>query len=766
MTKNKKIISLFLAFVMLISSGIFTANVHAAPARPTVYAHAYTIMDANSGEIIMSEQGNKRIYPASTVKLLTAIVAIENCSLSKRITVKQSTIDKIDADTTSANLKAGYSYTLEELLNMLLVYSAGDAAEIIAEAVGGSSAQFVNMMNRKAKALGMNNSYFDNAIGMDWHANPNIYSTANDIAKLTRYAMTNDTIREIVKKPQYVIKNYYNGQSKTLLASNNFLRNYSYSKNLFTIIGSKTGTTDKAGYALATTAKDSSGREVICSFFGKSTRTQMFQDINKLLTYTFNNYKTILQRSFYDIRYSSSKAVINQYLANGVLTMTSTGKFSGSEQVSKYEFVNTTNKALKTSYTTSNTSEKMTLLGVANLFKDYNNKEYSETVKNKYKTVFKNLNSTDFNNMVHLYELNVLPHNYQYNENSKISREEMVLLLSKMPKKVASLKTFPTFTVNTINPTSTTITGKGLATATVRAYVNGRQVGNSATVNSYGNYKITIPKQAAGTKVTVKMSKTGYTEVSKDVVVTLNTFTTFTVNTINPTSTTITGKGLATATVRAYVNGRQVGNSATVNSYGNYKITIPKQAAGTKVTVKMSKTGYTEVSKDVAVTLNTFTTFTVNTINPTSTTITGKGLATATVRAYVNGRQVGNSATVNSYGNYKITIPKQAAGAKVTVKMSKTGYTDISKVISVSLNTFPTFTVNTIRYTSTTITGKGLKTATVRAYVNGRQIGKTVTVDAYGNYKIVIPKQRAKTKVVINMSKTGYTTTSKTIVVK
>ena len=126
MTKNKKIISLFLAFVMLISSGIFTTNVHAAPARPTVYAHAYTIMDANSGEIIMSEQGNKRIYPASTVKLLTAIVAIENCSLSKRITVKQSTIDKIDADTTSANLKAGYSYTLEELLNMLLVYSAGE----------------------------------------------------------------------------------------------------------------------------------------------------------------------------------------------------------------------------------------------------------------------------------------------------------------------------------------------------------------------------------------------------------------------------------------------------------------------------------------------------------------------------------------------------------------------------------------------------------------------------------------------------------------
>ena len=181
-----------------------------------------------------------------------------------------------------------------------------------------------------------------------------------------------------------------------------------------------------------------------------------------------------------------------------------------------------------------------------------------------------------------------------------------------------------------------------------------------------------------------------------------------------------------------------------MNSYGNYKITIPKQAAGAKVTVKMSKTGYTEVSKDVVVTLNTFTTFTVNTINPTSTTITGKGLATATVRAYVNGRQIGNSATVNSYGNYKITIPKQAAGAKVTVKMSKTGYTDISKVISVSLNTFPTFTVNTIRYTSTTITGKGLKTATVRAYVNGRQIGENCNCGCL--WKLQNSHSKAKSK--------------------
>ena len=519
MRKNKRIIAIFLSLMMLISSGIFVNNAHAAQAKPTVYAHSYTVMDANSGEIIISEQENKRIYPASTIKLLTAIVAIENCSLYKRITVKKSTLNKVDVETTTAGLKPGYAYTLEELLNMLLVYSAGDAAEIIAESVGGTRENFVDMMNIRAKELGMNDSYFDNPVGMDWHKNANIYSTSSDIAKLTRYAMTNDTIRAIVKKPQYVIKNYYKGKSKTLYASNNFLRNYSYSKNLFTIIGSKTGTSDKAGYALSATARDSSGREVICAFFGKSTRMQMFQDINTLLTYNFNNYKNILEKSFYDIRYSSTKTIINKYLANGVLTMNSLGKFSGSTQVSKKEFVTTTNKALKTSYVVNGGTAKITLLDVAKIFKDYNSKEYSQEIKNKYKNRFKNLNSTDFNNMVHLYELNILPHDYGYNANAKISRQEMVLMLNNMPQRIQSLKTFSIFTVNRIRHTSTIITGKGLKNARVKASVNGKQIGKTVTVDSYGKYKIKIPKQKKKVKVVVTISKTGYKSKSKTIIV-------------------------------------------------------------------------------------------------------------------------------------------------------------------------------------------------------------------------------------------------------
>ena len=97
--------------------------------------------------------------------------------------------------------------------------------------------------------------------------------------------------------------------------------------------------------------------------------------------------------------------------------------------------------------------------------------------------------------------------------------------------------------------------------------------------------------------------------------------------------------------------------------------------------------------------------------------------------------------------------------------MSKSGYATVSKSTNV-LNVFSTFTVNSINKTSTSISGKGLKGATVKAYVNGKQIGKSTKVNTKGSYKISIPKQKAGTKVVVKMSKSGYVTSSKSIIVK
>ena len=178
----------------------------------------------------------------------------------------------------------------------------------------------------------------------------------------------------------------------------------------------------------------------------------------------------------------------------------------------------------------------------------------------------------------------------------------------------------------------------------------------------------------------------------------------------------------------------------------------------------MSKSGY--VTKETStVVKNVFKTFTMSSLKTTSTSITGKGTSGATVKAYVDGKQIGKTATVNSKGSYKISIPKQKAGKKVVVKMSKSGYVTTEKSTVVK-NVFKTFTVSSIKKTSTSITGKGTSGATVKAYVNGKQIGKTATVNSKGSYKISIPKQKARKKVVVKMSKSGYVTMEKSITVK
>ena len=266
-------------------------KVDAYTKKPSVSAHAYVIMDSNTGQILDSKDAYKKIYPASTAKLMTALVAIENGNLLQKITVKQSILDTVPYDASQINLKVGHSYTLSELLNMLLIYSDANSANVIANEIGGSIPNFVNMMNEKAKSIGLYSTNFDNAIGMDGTRFPNTYSTANDIAKLTQYAMKNQTIRNIVKKPTYTVSITSNNKSKTIYNTNRFLRGEYYPSDLYTIIGTKTGTTNLAGYTLSTTAIDKNGREIICAFFGNSSSQKRYDDTESLLTYTYKNLK-------------------------------------------------------------------------------------------------------------------------------------------------------------------------------------------------------------------------------------------------------------------------------------------------------------------------------------------------------------------------------------------------------------------------------------------------------------------------------------------
>ena len=112
---------------------------------------------------------------------------------------------------------------------------------------------------------------------------------------------------------------------------------------------------------------------------------------------------------------------------------------------------------------------------------------------------------------------------------------------------------------------------------------------------------------------------------------------------------------------------------------------LPKQKIGTKVKVKISKTGYESRTKTVTVKKAFTSNLTINSVKKTSTYVTGKGQSGATVRAYVNGKQIGKSATVKN-GKYSIRIPKQSKGKKITVKMTKTNYITVSKTTTVKQN--------------------------------------------------------------------------------
>ena len=212
--------------------------VNAEETNFTIYSSGAVLLDSSTGKMLYGKNENQKLYPASTTKLLTAVVAIENCNLDREIEVTQAALNKVDVESSIVGLRAGSTYTMEQLLYMLLIVSAGDAAEVIAEEVAGSSEAFATMMNEKAKQIGMTDSYFDNPVGMDWHSNAKIHSTAHDIAKLTQYAMANYEIRKIVRHSFYTVDNFYNGKSITLGSTNGFLRKRKYADNLFTVIGS------------------------------------------------------------------------------------------------------------------------------------------------------------------------------------------------------------------------------------------------------------------------------------------------------------------------------------------------------------------------------------------------------------------------------------------------------------------------------------------------------------------------------------------------
>lgn len=176
------------------SSGLLSPiAVHAEPEPVTTHAKAAALIDVESGRLLYSTEGDKPMKIASLTKIMTAIVAIEHGKLSDKVKTSKRAAGK---EGSSIYLKLNEEMSLHNMLYGLMLRSGNDAATAIAEHVGGSEEGFVHLMNEKARMLGLANSQFQNPHGLDAKDH---YSSANDLAKLTAYALRNPIFKEIVK---------------------------------------------------------------------------------------------------------------------------------------------------------------------------------------------------------------------------------------------------------------------------------------------------------------------------------------------------------------------------------------------------------------------------------------------------------------------------------------------------------------------------------------------------------------------------------------
>ena len=238
----------------------------------------YAIYDRASGTCIYGKNKNKQTAMASTTKIMTAIIVLENCkNLDEVVTISAKVAG---TGGSRLGLKKDDQVTVNDLLFGLLMRSGNDAAVALANYTAGSVENFANMMNKKAQELGLVNTHFVTPHGLD---NPNHYTTAYELAKLADYALKNSVFSTIVKTKYVTIK--INNQPKELKNTNELLL-----ADVEGVYGVKTGFTGNAGRCLVTSVKRNN-MDLIIVVLGADTRKDRAKDTLKLIDYAFKEFK-------------------------------------------------------------------------------------------------------------------------------------------------------------------------------------------------------------------------------------------------------------------------------------------------------------------------------------------------------------------------------------------------------------------------------------------------------------------------------------------
>lgn len=256
-----------------------------------IYSSGSVLMDASTGKVLIQKDMNKQLYPASTTKILTAIIAIEKLDLSSTLIASRSAVMAIPSGYSNAGIKVGESLNVNDLLEMFLIHSANEVGYIFAEEISGNIENFANLMNQKATELGCINTHFTNPSGIH---DINHYSTAYDMALIARYCMKNETFRNIVNKKSckfsatdlYPEERYFKNTNSLLDPFNRYYYEYA--------IGIKTGFTTQAKNCLIAGAQKN-GIELIAVMLGaeatENGQSGRYIDAKNLFDFGFENYK-------------------------------------------------------------------------------------------------------------------------------------------------------------------------------------------------------------------------------------------------------------------------------------------------------------------------------------------------------------------------------------------------------------------------------------------------------------------------------------------
>lgn len=240
---------------------------------PIVSAQAVLIVDLNSGVTLYEKDADKKLLPASTTKIVSALVAMEYYPLDKILTV-----GKVNVEGQKMSLVYGEKISVNDLLYGLLVYSANDAAEVLAQNYLGGRNGFVFAMNNKAKEFYLTNSYFSNPAGLDGNGH---YSTARDLVRISWVAMKNPLFSKIVSTKEKTVKSE-DGKIVHKLTNINKLLNEEEG-----IMGVKTGWTEEARENLVTYINKDQ-KKILIAVMGSQDR---FGETKELIDWVFENYE-------------------------------------------------------------------------------------------------------------------------------------------------------------------------------------------------------------------------------------------------------------------------------------------------------------------------------------------------------------------------------------------------------------------------------------------------------------------------------------------